>query len=76
MTSRLPRADNEWRHCDERAELVEQLIRQTSRANLAEYALRQVTEDGAYVEALLAQIKVLEQNIARLVNERSKAKAA
>lgn len=68
---------NDWRHPEERAELVERVISLTRRANLAERTLRELAEAasgdasiGSYIEALQARIVVLEGNVERLTRTR------
>jgi hypothetical protein len=69
---------NDWRHRDERAELVEALIASQHRCRLLETALREMGEHhesdrsaGAYSVALLARIAVLEQNMERLTRKKA-----
>lgn len=71
---------DQWRHGDERAELVERIVSLTRRANLAERTLRELAEAasgdqsiGAYIETLQARIVVLEHNIEKLTRQRGKA---
>lgn len=71
---------NEWRHDNERAELVERIVSLTRDNQHLRRALKEVTEAGtggepfaAYLESLYTRIRVLEQNIDRLVSKRRKA---
>lgn len=58
---------SEWRHPEERAELVERLIRAEKRAAAAERTLRDVLgEERGVVQALRARIEELEGIVARL----------
>ena len=71
---------SDWRHKDERAELVERLIASERRCRLLERTLSEYAEvkdedpqTGSYVTALQARIAQLEANVERLTQRRKSA---